>query len=159
MQFNDKQGEGRFSRDFLSSHHQGSGQRPLNQMHRPARLSGVDTGSIIDQQLLVIGDLEGKSRLQIDGQVEGNIRCNHVLVGREGTVTGTVTADEIVVRGQVKGTIRANRVIYSDVFHKTLAIEEGACFQGHALPSNDPMNVEAELVADAELETVTASDC
>jgi cytoskeletal protein CcmA (bactofilin family) len=86
------------------------------------------------------------------------------LVGKEGMIIGNVIADEVVVRGQVRGTIRAYRVIfqdkarvYSDVFHKMLTIEEGACFEGQVRRSNDPRNIETELAAEAELEVVTGT--
>jgi cytoskeletal protein CcmA (bactofilin family) len=98
----------------------------------------------------VTGDLEGRGELQVEGRVEGNIRCALLLVGNEGIITGNVTADEVVVRGEIKGTIRANSVVLQDrarvnseIFHKLLSIEAGVCFEGQARRSNDPTNIDA----------------
>ena len=88
--------------------------------------------------------------MQVEGRVEGNIRCALLLVGNEGIINGNVTADEVVVRGEIKGTIRAYSVVLQDrarvnseIFHKLLSVEAGACFEGQVRRSNDPTNIEA----------------
>ena len=50
---------------------------------------------------------------------------------------GDVVAEELTIGGYVKGTIHANRVklnstavVEGDIFHRTLAIEENARFEG-----------------------------
>jgi cytoskeletal protein CcmA (bactofilin family) len=53
------------------------------------------------------------------------------------------------VRGNVQGSIRGNSVTFQsssriegDVFHKSLAIEQGAFFEGKSRRSDDPMSVQ-----------------
>ena len=55
------------------------------------------------------------------------------------------TAEDIVIRGNVAGSIRGNTVtlqsnsrVEGDVFHKSLAIEQGAFFEGKSRRSDDP---------------------
>ena len=64
-------------------------------------------------------------------------------------ITGALIAEEIVVRGNVQGSIRGNAVTFQsssrvegDVFHKSLAIEQGAFFEGKSRRSDDPMSVQ-----------------
>ena len=64
-------------------------------------------------------------------------------------ITGALIAEEIVVRGSVQGSIRGNAVTFQsssrvegDVFHKSLAIEQGAFFEGKSRRSDDPMSVQ-----------------
>jgi len=52
-------------------------------------------------------------------------------------VEGNVVAEELTVGGRVKGIIHANRVklssttdVQGDIFHRSLAIEENARFEG-----------------------------
>jgi len=52
-------------------------------------------------------------------------------------MVGDVVAEELTINGYVKGTVHANRVrlggagvVEGDVFHRTLAIEENARFEG-----------------------------
>jgi cytoskeletal protein CcmA (bactofilin family) len=111
--------------------------------------------SVIDSCLLITGILEGDGELQVDGQVQGDIRCTHLIVGREATVNGSIAADEVVVRGKVQGVIGANRVLLaegahveSNVFHKKLAIEEGARFDGEARCREHPIDEMQAMTAE-----------
>jgi cytoskeletal protein CcmA (bactofilin family) len=150
MLFNKREGESLLPHDLSGKPHPVPGPRPLDQATRPTRRPGATKRSIIDRRLLVTGDLEGRGELQVEGRVEGNIRCALLLVGNEGIINGNVTADEVVVRGEIKGTIRANSVVLQDrarvnseIFHKLLSIEAGACFEGEVRRSSDPTNIEA----------------
>ena len=150
MLFNKREGEGRLPYDLSGKPHPVPGPRPPDQAIRPARPTRATNRSVIDRRLLVTGDLEGGGELQVEGRVEGNIRCAVLWVGSEGIITGNVTADEVVVRGEIKGTIRANSVVLQDrarvnseIFHKLLSVEAGVCFEGQARRSNDPTNIEA----------------
>lgn len=115
----------------------------------PRKHSGAPTRSVIDAWLTITGNLESEGEVQVDGEINGDIRCAHLTVGKDATVDGNITAEEVVVRGTVKGVIRANRVILQDsarveseVYHKKLAIEEGASFEGTSHRCEDPMTIE-----------------
>jgi cytoskeletal protein CcmA (bactofilin family) len=108
--------------------------------------------SVIDAWLMITGNLQSEGDIQVEGQVNGDIRCSHLVVAKEATINGTIVADEVVVRGRVKGKIHANRVtlqdtafVESDIVHQTLTVEQGACFEGRARRSDDPLKVEPEL--------------
>ena len=143
MLFNKKPGE-----DFVHDH---ASKPTLVEMPAAPRkhANGAPTRSVIDSWLTIKGNLQSEGEVQVDGQIDGDIRCTHLTVGKDATVTGNIVAEEVVVRGKVKGTIRANRVIVQDsarvdsqIFHKTLAIEEGAMFDGSSCRRDDPMNTE-----------------
>ncbi len=84
--------------------------------------------------------------MQIDGQVQGDINGSHVIIGERAEITGGIRAAEVVVRGKVMGAIHSNRVmlqanshVEGDIFHKALAIEQGAFFEGKSRRSEDPL--------------------
>jgi len=79
--------------------------------------NGAPTRSVIDAWLRINGNLESEGEVQVDGQIQGDIRCAHLTVGRDALVNGNITADEVVVRGKVMGCIRGNRVILQDCAH------------------------------------------
>jgi cytoskeletal protein CcmA (bactofilin family) len=61
-------------------------------------------------------------------------------------VIGSVIAEDIVVRGRVVGSVRGLRVtlqaqshVEGDIFHQSLAIEQGAYFEGKSRRSDDPL--------------------
>ena len=117
---------------------------------RPAqarRASGV--ASVIGPDLSITGNLESAGEIQIEGEVQGDIHAGRIVVGEQASITGALIADEIVIRGNVQGSIRGNSVTFQaasrvegDVFHKTLAIEQGAYFEGKSRRSDDPMAVQ-----------------
>jgi hypothetical protein len=75
-----------------------------------------------------------------------------------------VTADEVVVGGRLKGIVRADRItlqesanVDSEMFHKNLCIEVGACFEGTSRRSEDPLNVALpELLTSAMRDATSA---
>jgi cytoskeletal protein CcmA (bactofilin family) len=151
MLFNNKRDED-FTRDVtIKSRHAVS---PLPPDHlQPPKPRKAQTRSVIDPGLVITGLLEGDGELQVDGQVRGDIRCTHLTVGNKATISGNIAADEVVVRGKVKGVIGANRVVLADgahvesqIFHKRLAIEEGARFDGEARCREHPID-EMQAVA------------
>ena len=116
---------------------------------------GKGTRSVIDAWLTITGDLMSEGEVQVDGQVNGDIRCAQLTVGKDATISGNIVAEMVVVRGRVKGTIRALRVILQDsarvdseIFHKSLAVEEGACFEGASRRLDDPMQDESSRTAE-----------
>jgi cytoskeletal protein CcmA (bactofilin family) len=107
------------------------------------------TRSVIDAWLTITGNLQSEGEVQVDGKINGDIRCAHLTVGKEASIIGNITAEEVVVRGRVKGVIRANRVILQDsarveseIFHKRFSIEEGAIFDGHSRIRENPLTAE-----------------
>ena len=115
----------------------------------PRKVNGAPTRSVIDAWLNISGNLQSEGEVQVDGQINGDIRCAHLTVGKDATIVGNIVAEEVVVRGKVTGTIRANRVILQDsarvdseIFHKKLAIEEGAVFEGQSRLRDEPMNAD-----------------
>jgi cytoskeletal protein CcmA (bactofilin family) len=118
---------------------------------RPAPLRAGERGvpSVIGPDLVVTGNLEARGEIQVEGEVQGDIQAGRIVVGERARVTGGLVADEVVVRGSLMGSIRGNTVtlqstshVEGDIFHKMLAIEEGAYFEGKSRRSDDPMSVQ-----------------
>lgn len=102
--------------------------------------------SVIGPDLVITGNLTSKGEMQIDGEVQGDIRATNLIVGERARITGTIIAEEAIIRGQVMGSIRSKRVmlqssghVEGDVYHQTLAIEQGAYFEGKSRRTEDPM--------------------
>jgi cytoskeletal protein CcmA (bactofilin family) len=94
-----------------------------------------------------MGNLESKGEVTVEGQIQGDIHCAMLLVGENAQVTGGIIADEVVVRGRVLGSLRGNKVtlqssahVEGDIFHRALAIEQGAFFEGKSRRSDDPLS-------------------
>ena len=110
---------------------------------------GNNAASVIGTDLTITGNLESKGEVQIEGEVQGDVHAQRIVIGEQARITGALIAEEVVVRGNVQGSIRGNSVTFQassriegDVFHKTLAIEQGAFFEGKSRRSEDPMSVQ-----------------
>jgi len=95
---------------------------------------------------MITGNVTSKGEIQVDGEIKGDIHCGSLLLGDKATIHGSVIAEDVVVRGKVMGSIRGLRVtlqaqshVEGDIFHQSLAIEQGAYFEGKSRRSDDPM--------------------
>jgi cytoskeletal protein CcmA (bactofilin family) len=94
----------------------------------------------IGKGLFIKGEINGSESLFIDGKVEGSVNLpgNRVTVGRNGQVSASINAREIVVLGKVRGNvsatdrvdIRAEGSLSGDVSAARISIEDGAYFKG-----------------------------
>jgi cytoskeletal protein CcmA (bactofilin family) len=101
--------------------------------------------SVIGPDLTVLGNLVSKGEVTIEGEVQGDLHAQLVVVGDKARITGGIVADDVVVRGHVMGSIRGKKVqlqatshVEGDVYHQSLAIEQGAYFEGKSRRSEDP---------------------
>jgi len=111
--------------------------------------------SVIGTDLTIMGEkitIISQNKLTIDGDVHGDIHGRQVVIGEEGSVVGTVNAEAIEVRGGIKGAIRAATVtlhptaqVEGDITHQTLAISEGAQFDGRVRRAKDPSDLKPNL--------------
>ncbi|MGD9866614.1 MAG: polymer-forming cytoskeletal protein [Hyphomicrobiales bacterium] len=103
--------------------------------------------SIIGEDLTVTGNVISKGEIQIEGEIQGDIHCGSLVIGDKARITGGVVADDVIVRGKVNGSIRGLRVtlqssshVEGDIHHQSLAIEQGAYFEGKSRRTDDPQS-------------------
>jgi cytoskeletal protein CcmA (bactofilin family) len=94
----------------------------------------------IGQSIVFKGELSGDEDLEIDGQVEGDVRlANHQLtIGSKGRLKAEVEARAVVVIGTVVGNltaterieIQATGVVEGDLKTPCLLVQEGAVLHG-----------------------------
>lgn len=95
----------------------------------------------ISKSTKITGQLESTEDIQIDGEIDGDVRGVNVKVGNNAKVKGTVFAEEVELAGSVDGKIEAKKVIFmgtarmtGDVVHQDVKIESGAFIDGHLKP-------------------------
>ena len=145
---NFKRSEGEPGKSPTASSPPASAPVPPRQASSPPlrTMSERSAPSVIGPDLIITGNLTSKGEMQIDGEVQGDIRATNLIIGERARITGTIVADEAVIRGHVMGSIRCKRVmlqstshVEGDVYHQSLAIEQGAYFEGKSRRSDDPM--------------------
>jgi cytoskeletal protein CcmA (bactofilin family) len=121
------------------------------------RLAEAGAKSVIGNDLKIIGQglkIISQGTLQVDGESEGDVGGAEVIIGEMGKVTGTVAAPRIIVRGRIFGVIRGATVtlqssshVEGDIHHISLAIEQGAEFDGRCRRAADAKGLTVDLGA------------
>ncbi|MBW7922711.1 MAG: polymer-forming cytoskeletal protein [Rubellimicrobium sp.] len=113
----------------------------------PAAPKAKPPASILSSDLQIKGDLRTTGDIQIEGQVEGDIRAHLLTVGEGAVVKGELIADDVVINGRIVGRVRGIKVrltssarVEGDIIHKTIAIESGAHFEGSVQRQEDPLS-------------------
>jgi cytoskeletal protein CcmA (bactofilin family) len=97
-------------------------------------------GTVIAEGLKIVGTVTAEGLVEVNGQIEGELRCTSLIVSRKAHVTGTIQAEQVVVDGKVEGPIQGGDVllksqanVVGDIHHQSLAIERGAFFDGRSV--------------------------
>lgn len=114
---------------------------------RPNTVKPAGVPSIISADVRMRGNIDSAGEVQLDGELEGDIRSAILIVGDKAIVRGEIVCDNVTVRGRVEGSIRAKTVtlastahIEGDILHSSLAVESGAHFEGNCRHSDDPLS-------------------
>jgi cytoskeletal protein CcmA (bactofilin family) len=109
--------------------------------------SGTRTVSTIGEDLTITGNVASKGEIHLDGHVRGDVHCGALFLGESSNVEGNVTADDVVIRGRLIGSVRAIRLmlqstshVEGDLIHQSLAMEQGAFFEGKSRRSENPLS-------------------
>jgi cytoskeletal protein CcmA (bactofilin family) len=117
--------------------------------------------SIISADMKIVGSIESKGDVQIDGTIEGDVASHTLTVSDSASVRGSISAETVRVSGTVKGGIKAKSVtltrsakVEGDIIHEALAIEPGANFEGQCkrLEADRAQPQRMALITDASME-------
>jgi cytoskeletal protein CcmA (bactofilin family) len=117
----------------------------IQRRQSPSR-SGI--ASIIANGVKITGTIDADgAELQVDGEIEGNVRGGSLTVGDTGMVKGDVVSESVTVHGRVEGSVRARKVmlarnahVLGDIVHQSLSVEMGAVFEGQCRYLQDPLS-------------------
>lgn len=119
---------------------------PVQQPRRQPSRTGIV--SIIANGVKITGTIDADgAEIQVDGEVEGNVRGGSLTVGDTGMVKGDVISESVTVHGRVEGSVRARKVVLArnahvlgDIVHQSLSVEMGAVFEGQCRYLQDPLS-------------------
>jgi cytoskeletal protein CcmA (bactofilin family) len=107
-------------------------------------LAWKNRGTVIAKGLKIVGSVSAEGLVEVNGQIDGEIHCTSLVISRGAHVSGTITADRVVVNGQVEGPTQGGEVILKshshvvgDIHSRSLAIERGAQFDGRSTQIQD----------------------
>lgn len=103
----------------------------------PGRPPAGLTKSVLASDLRITGEVSSTGTIEVLGEIEGNITARGLIVGAEGRMNGTVSAETVEIKGRLDGRVatqafalRATAEVAADVTYSTLVIESGAQIEG-----------------------------
>lgn len=123
--------------------------------------------SIIGQDMNIVGDLSFKSKIQIDGRLQGNLSGTCLVLSESGRIVGDVATDSLICYGQIDGNLTVGKlflkktgVINGRVETSDLSVESGGCLNGEIRPRNlgSEDSLAAPAAAGQEPPTLTGRD-
>ena len=117
-----------------------------------SEFEGSSSPSLLGKEIKVIGKITSKGALQLDGVLEGEIKASKLVIEKSAKVVGSVTSEDLVIRGRIIGPVFGKKVrfgssarVEGDTFHETIAIEDGAYYEGsikrYSSDSDTPTNL------------------
>ena len=109
--------------------------------------SSTNTTTIIPQGTCIIGGINSKGTVLIDGKFEGVILEAEVIsIGLTGQVIGDIKADSLIVNGLFDGKIDCNKMqilskgkVIGEIRYNELEIEKNGQFEGTGIKKNSDL--------------------
>ena len=125
------------SSDKTESFNNTATKKENNDNFNGAKLDSVNSNSLLGQEIRIIGEISSKGALQLDGILEGEIKAAKLVIEKSAKVIGSVTSEDLVIKGRIIGPVFGKKVrfgssarVEGDTFHETIAIEDGAYYEG-----------------------------
>ncbi|MDA7948832.1 MAG: polymer-forming cytoskeletal protein [Hyphomicrobiaceae bacterium] len=120
--------------------------------------------TLIAASLKIEGKVIADGFVRVHGKINGDLQCTSLVIGPNAEITGSVSADSVVVDGRVEGPIRGDDVVLKsqahvlgDIYHTSLSMDKGAVFDGRSKMVDKEKKAALEKKADAKTDGASAS--
>jgi len=66
---------------------------------------------IIGKGAMIKGEIKEENEIAIQGNVEGDIECKNLIVGKTGSVKGKIIAETLCVEGSIEGEVNVRELL------------------------------------------------
>ena len=116
---------------------------------------------VISHGVTIVGSLFYDGQIQVEGTIDGEVRCSALQITERGAVEGLIVAESVDVRGEANGSIYAEKLVLrttcsveGEVYHHNLVLEDGCLFEGKSRRHANPVKLAPEFsFRPPELET------
>ena len=70
-----------------------------------------ESSLIIGEGATIKGEVKEENEITIEGNVDGDIECKDLIVGKTGSIKGKIKADTLIVEGSIEGEINIKDVL------------------------------------------------
>lgn len=125
--------------------------------------NGAPVPTIIGENTKFMGDISSGGILHVDGNIEGNVSCEELIIGVKGSVNGVVRAQNMHLYGAIQGQAYVDSLFLSstakligDVTHNSIAIEPGAYIDGQCIRAKAQLTVTQDSTEQVEAAKIRA---
>lgn len=108
--------------------------------------------SVLSSDINILGNIVSEGVLDINGRIEGNVKCENATIREQGFVKGDVVAEVVQIYGRIEGLVKAKHVVLfasahvtGVIMHESLSIEDGAFVDGK-FKRTDKVFIEDEMI-------------
>jgi cytoskeletal protein CcmA (bactofilin family) len=101
------------------------------------KIEGEAISSIIDGSMTITGEISFKGKTRIDGEINGNINGEHLILSKDGKINGDIKLSSFICQGAFTGNIEAKLLtakkgcsIRGKIIAGSLTVEPGASLDG-----------------------------
>jgi cytoskeletal protein CcmA (bactofilin family) len=95
---------------------------------------------IIGTETIVKGEIVSKGTVRIDGQFEGKVTANCVIIGAGGNILGEVVSTSLIAAGKLTGNVNSSESVEiqpkgevcGDIYTKRLTVADGGIIEGRS---------------------------
>ena len=117
----------------------------------------ASTPTIISADLSIEGEVKSSGLIEVEGTVSGNVNGHSVIIRENGTVSGTLTCNNLQLKGKFEGELNAKSINISnkaflkgDISYETLSVEDGALIDGQFKRVNSEVRIKNDNRKEAE---------
>ena len=118
---------------FMKEQH----EKESNKIISDGTVETSSSPSLLGKEIKILGKISSTGALQLDGVLEGEIKASKLVIEKSAKVVGSVTSEDLVIKGRIIGPVFGKKVrfgasarVEGDTFHETIAIEDGAYYEG-----------------------------
>ena len=106
---------------------------------------------VINRGVTIVGSLFYDGQIQVEGTIDGEVRCSALQITELGVVEGLIVAESVDVRGEANGSIYSEKLVLraawavdGEVYHHNLVLEDGCLFEGKSRRHANPVKLAPE---------------
>jgi cytoskeletal protein CcmA (bactofilin family) len=105
------------------------------------KTKGSRVNSFLGEDAVFRGEIQTKGTLRVDGEFDGTLQADTVIVGEKARIKGKIVAKSVIVNGRIEAdsidaksvTIQTKGQVYGEVRTPNIVIFEGGIFEGKCI--------------------------
>ena len=82
-----------------------------NEITEPTKKIKENSSLIIGEGATIKGEIVEENEITVQGNVDGDIQCKDLIVGKTGSIKGKIKADTLYVEGSIEGEIHVKELL------------------------------------------------